>query len=787
MAGRTFNDITQYPVFPWILSDYTSETLDLNDSRVYRDLSKPVGALDPDRLSQVIERYHNLDGFPEEEKFLYGSHYSSPGVVLYYLIRQEPFTSMVIDLQSGRFDCPDRLFYDMAGCFRCCMTLTSDVKELIPEFFTCPEMLSNSSNFPLGETQDRTKIHDVVLPPWANGSAHEFVRLHNLALESDYVSQNLHHWIDLIFGYKQRGPAAAAAHNVFHFLSYEGSVDLNLITDEVDLRATESHIQNFGQTPTQLMVKEPHPNRYPTEDCWKSLCSEVPRLRNLRCWTPTKQFGGATNSEAFGAVVSIQVLFDYIIVIYADMSVGTYRWYARNSGNTPFYFKMERLRVLGRSRSVAISPFSSCSTSRSSSSSSSSSAAMLDATTASSIASAKSRAELVSTHLDNLPDKTGIIPTGSWSFGLTFGGLTKENLSRKTTPSSARAIEGPATADLSSYLLSCNHWDDTVKMHTLDGLRLKESSNGGHIGPINCLSMGADGGLMVTGGHDGTCRVWMVLHSNMASALADTYVQTALGGTSGNGNASSNEDGFQCCHILWGHESSVTCLAFNTDLDIVVSGSIDGMICVHSVRRGEFVRTIRIMDHSEMQEQQQQHQHQQTGYNKFDPSLSSSPAVNRILDQRQDVRREIPGVRKLALSSGGLCVSHMDDGMLHMCTVNDVRICSVHAGDRLNAMEICPGGEMLVTGGDNCYVIIRNMRDLGVRCVLDLSSHGPIRCLSFTSTESNPAPQFMYVGTEDGMVTIVDADPAEANNLDGAIQGLPQYRVHDGRSNMKNW
>ena len=57
---------------------------------------------------------------------------------------------------------------------------------------------------------------------------------------------------------------------------------------------------------------------------------------------------------------------------------------------------------------------------------------------------------------------------------------------------------------------------------------------------------------MVTGGHDGTCRVWMVLHSNMASALADTYVQTALGGTSGNGNISSNEDGFQCCHILWG-------------------------------------------------------------------------------------------------------------------------------------------------------------------------------------------------------------------------------------------
>jgi hypothetical protein len=27
MAGRTFNDITQYPVFPWILADYESEEL----------------------------------------------------------------------------------------------------------------------------------------------------------------------------------------------------------------------------------------------------------------------------------------------------------------------------------------------------------------------------------------------------------------------------------------------------------------------------------------------------------------------------------------------------------------------------------------------------------------------------------------------------------------------------------------------------------------------------------------------------------------------------------------
>jgi hypothetical protein len=44
LAGRTYNDITQYPVFPWVLRNYSSTVLDLNDPTHFRDLSKPVGA-----------------------------------------------------------------------------------------------------------------------------------------------------------------------------------------------------------------------------------------------------------------------------------------------------------------------------------------------------------------------------------------------------------------------------------------------------------------------------------------------------------------------------------------------------------------------------------------------------------------------------------------------------------------------------------------------------------------------------------------------------------------------
>ncbi len=97
--------------------------------------------------------------------------------------------------------------------------------------------------------QDGTPLDDVILPPWAHGSPDEFIRIQREALESEHVSANLHAWIDLVFGAKQRGPGAEAAHNVFFYLTYEGAVDLDAITDPVQRLAVESQISHFGQTP----------------------------------------------------------------------------------------------------------------------------------------------------------------------------------------------------------------------------------------------------------------------------------------------------------------------------------------------------------------------------------------------------------------------------------------------------------------------------------------------------------------------------------------------------------
>ncbi|TYZ69038.1 hypothetical protein PybrP1_000307 [[Pythium] brassicae (nom. inval.)] len=284
-AGRSFNDLTQYPVFPWVLSNYDSDALDLSDPRNFRDLSKPMGALNPARLDEYWERYNSFDD-PVIPKFLYGSHYSTcAGVVLFFLFRLQPFAELQRRMQGGGFDLPDRLFYSVKETWDMCNSQMSEVKELTPEFFCDANFLRNVNRFPLGKRHDRQVVNDVQLPPWA-ATPEEFVRINRAALESELVSQHLHEWLDLIFGFKQRGKAALRAHNVFYYLTYYGVVDLDRIDDPFLKESMELQIAHFGQCPMQLFGA-PHPKR-----------STVAFTRRTPALTPRTATAAATNGAA---------------------------------------------------------------------------------------------------------------------------------------------------------------------------------------------------------------------------------------------------------------------------------------------------------------------------------------------------------------------------------------------------------------------------------------------------------------------------------------------------------
>ncbi|XP_053165881.1 WD repeat- and FYVE domain-containing protein 4-like [Hemicordylus capensis] len=263
LAGRTYNDLMQYPVFPWVLADYHSQTLDLTNPSSFRDLSKPMGAQTTERKEKFIQRYKEVE---KSEGNLsaqchYCTHYSSAIIVASYLVRIEPFSQILRSLQGGGFDVADRMFHSMKNTWdSVSKDNMTDVRELIPEFFYLPEFLTNCNQFELGSLQDGTLLGDVQLPPWAEGNPHRFINLHRQALESNYVSAHLHQWIDLIFGYKQNGPAAVKAVNIFHPYFYGDQVHLDNISDPLIKNTILGFVSNFGQIPKQLFTK-PHPAR----------------------------------------------------------------------------------------------------------------------------------------------------------------------------------------------------------------------------------------------------------------------------------------------------------------------------------------------------------------------------------------------------------------------------------------------------------------------------------------------------------------------------------------------
>ncbi|KAL3922106.1 MAG: hypothetical protein SGPRY_004678 [Prymnesium sp.] len=116
------------------------------------------------------------------------------------------------------------MFHSLGATYHNATSNSADVKELIPELFYQPELLRNNNGLSLGVRQDGVSLDQ--------------------ALESEHVSAHLHEWVDLIFGYKQRGPAAEESLNVFYHLTYEGAVDLDAITDE-----QAAAIMTTGRTP----------------------------------------------------------------------------------------------------------------------------------------------------------------------------------------------------------------------------------------------------------------------------------------------------------------------------------------------------------------------------------------------------------------------------------------------------------------------------------------------------------------------------------------------------------
>lgn len=267
LAGRTYNDLMQYPVMPFVLSDYRSNILDLKEPSSYRNLAKPIAIQNPKMEEHYRSMYvargelaksAEMMAQPSYAAHHYGSHYSNLGTVTHFLVRVSPFTEHALDFQDHSFDIPDRLFNSIEASYRLSSNeSTTDFKEIVPELFVLPECLTNELQLDLGKRQNGESVENVKLPAWAE-NPRIFIYAHRQALESSYVTDHLHQWIDLIFGYKQSGQQAIDAINVFHPATYVNQSDLDKFdNDLVSKQAHQAMIRTYGQMPAQLF-QNPH-------------------------------------------------------------------------------------------------------------------------------------------------------------------------------------------------------------------------------------------------------------------------------------------------------------------------------------------------------------------------------------------------------------------------------------------------------------------------------------------------------------------------------------------------
>ncbi|KAL7108777.1 hypothetical protein ACP275_06G135100 [Erythranthe tilingii] len=529
LAGRSYNDITQYPVFPWILSDYSSQNLDLSSPSSFRDLSKPIGALNAERLQKFQERYSSFDD-PVIPKFHYGSHYSTAGTVLYYLTRVEPFTTLSIQLQGGKFDHADRMFLDIAATWNGVLEDMSDVKELVPELFYLSEVLTNENSIDFGTTQLGAKLGSVRLPPWAENEV-DFVHKHRMALESEHVSEHLHEWIDLIFGYKQRGKEAIQANNVFFYITYEGTVDIDKISDPVQQRAAQDQISYFGQTPSQLLTT-PHMKRMPLAD----VLHMQTIFRNPR---EVKPYMVPYPERCNLPASAIHASSDSLIIVDVNAPaahIAQHKWQPNtpDGQGAPFLFEHGKPDA-GAAGGAFMRMFKGPTTSGSE----------------------------------------------EWHFpqALAF-------------PTSGIRSSAIVSITCDKEIITGGHVDNSIKLISADGAKTLEVARG-HFGPVTCLSISPDSNYLVTGSRDTTLIVWRIHRSSISRSSEPSSNPGTPTSITGNNLASDRNSKSRRIegpvHVLRGHLSEVTCCAVSSDLGIVASCSNSSDVLIHSIRRGRII------------------------------------------------------------------------------------------------------------------------------------------------------------------------------------------------------
>ncbi|MCQ2816363.1 MAG: hypothetical protein MJ252_03765, partial [archaeon] len=368
-SNRSYLDLTQYPVFPWILSNYDADKL-ANVS--YRNFKLPMGMMElnekgslrkesyAENYNLMIDEIFNDDKFLEEDQekfttklperliekiytqvdvgkrpYYYGSHYSNPTYIAHFLLRLFPYSLVMLEIQGERFDDPQRLFFNLKNSFESATTQKCDIRELCPEFFCLPEMFLNLNKFNFGEasTSDEKDgkiftVDNVSLPLWCNNDPFKFAFVYRDYLEKDNCE--FMYWIDLIFGSRQRGKKALEACNVFIHHTYENVIDISSIDNEDQVNYFLRLVE-LGMTPHQTFFKDMLPKK-------ESIIPTIHRINDLEDYEITSKYL-LGNSNKLSPTFVVESEYLSLSLLYPDLS----------KANIKLQFSTTELKISGDS------------------------------------------------------------------------------------------------------------------------------------------------------------------------------------------------------------------------------------------------------------------------------------------------------------------------------------------------------------------------------------------------------------------------------------------------------
>lgn len=197
LSGRNTNDPNHHPILPWVSTFQTEHSS-------WRDLTKSKYRLNKGDRQLDIQYSMMSDGMDMKKNSSQNDLHQVPhhvpeylSDITYYVYTARRTPKPILCKLVRSYWEPN----EYPSSIQRMQEWTPD--ECIPEFYTDPTVFESIHD----------DMSDLSIPEWSKDPA-DFVHKHKKMLESDMVSKNLHHWIDITFGYKLSGKQAENEKNV---------------------------------------------------------------------------------------------------------------------------------------------------------------------------------------------------------------------------------------------------------------------------------------------------------------------------------------------------------------------------------------------------------------------------------------------------------------------------------------------------------------------------------------------------------------------------------------------